>query len=65
MNSPHRTTVSRKELWQKQKQNNLLLVCRPQDMETGHRTDNYQILFSLGCKQPLRDNYHFLIKLPF
>ncbi len=47
MNGPQPTAVSRIELRQKQRQ------------KTGEDkigTDNWQLLFSPGCKQPLRDN---------
>ncbi len=60
MNGPQRTTVSRKELWQKRKQKKFLIIfvssiSSPllsvlasgggQDMD-GTQTDIYQILFS-------------------
>ncbi len=66
MNGPQRTAVSRKELWQKQKQKkHICFENTPRRSPTpwhrdaatpGHRTDNVQILFSPGCEQPLRDN---------
>ena len=65
MNGRQQTAVSRKELRQITNNNNQMIDLPGVGGQVRHAgcgqvrhagDDNYQILFSPGCKQPLRDN---------
>ena len=69
MNGCQRTAVSRKELWQKQKQMNCSTAQAAAaatdkhevaDNVTEARTDIYQIFFQPGWDQPLRDKKMYM-----